>query len=205
MSILTLIMIVLMAIAVVFGTLWGLKRGLKHSILRLILIIGCAVGAILLHQALADAIMEFKIGEETLAQMFIGEVASEEELTMNVLFVGFMVKIISYLIIFGLLRFLSWLIVFPILKFFIKKDLIKKRLLGMLVGFIQGLVIAFVVLVPLHGMFVNLNEGAKIPMKSNVASDIVKDLSVEEYVNSGIGGIFDSIGGWYFEIIMEQK
>lgn len=205
MSILTLIIIVLTAVGVVFGILWGLKRGLNHSLLRLVIIIGCAVGAIFLCQPLAKGLMEFQIGDATLPEMFIGNVASEDEMVMNLLAVQVMFTVLSYIIIFGLLRLLSWLTVFPILKSFIKKDLIKKRLFGMLVGFVQGLVIAFVVLTPLSCMFSTLNEYAKLPLESNVAKSTFGDMGLTEHAESGIGGFYASIGGWYYELIMERR
>ena len=205
MSTITLIMIVLLAIGVIFGVIYGMGRGLNRSILRLILIIGCAAGAIFLHAPVSKAIIEFQIGDATLPEMFVGDVADAKELEMNLIIVGLLIRILTYLILFGLLRLLSWLIVFPIFKIFVRKDLIKKKWWGALVGFVQGLVIAFIVFVPLHGMFVIIDESSKIDMKSNVALEMVKDFGVTEHLNSGFGGVINSIGGWYFEIIMEQK
>lgn len=200
---LSLIIIVLTVIGIVFGILWGLKRGLNHSILRLVLIIGCAVGAIVLSQPLAQGLMEFQIGDATLPEMFVGDVASSDELAINLVAVQIMFTTIAYLIVFGLLRLFSWLIVFPILKIFIKKDLIKKRLFGMIVGFVQAIVLLMVVVAPLSCMFTSLNEIAQIPMESNVAESTFGDMGLTEYADSGMGGLYDSIGGWYYEIIMK--
>ena len=205
MGTLTLVMIVLTAIAVVFGTLSGIKRGLNHSILRFILIIGCAVGAIYLHQPLTDIIMEFKIGETSLVSTFIGDVANEQELIMNLYMLEIIVKIGSYLIIFGLLRFLSWLFIFPILKIFVKKDLIKKKWWGALFGLIQGLVIAFVVLVPTNALFVSIDAFSKIDLQYNIAQVHFADIGLEEYVSSPICQVYSSAGEWYCGLLTEQK
>lgn len=199
----SLIIIVLTIIGIVFGILWGLKRGLNHSLLRLVLLIGCAIGAIFLSKPLAQGLMEFQVGDATLPEMFIGDVASSEELAINLLAVQIMFATIAYLIVFGLLRLLSWLIVFPILKIFIKKDLIKKRLFGMLVGFVQGLVLLMVVVAPLSCMFTLLNQVAEEPMESNVAEATFGDMGLTEYADSGLSGLYASVGGWYYEIIMK--
>ena len=205
MSIFTLIMIVLTAVAIVFGILWGMKRGFNHSFLRLLLIIGCAVGAIFLHQPLADVICGIEIGDQKLVEMFIGDVATEQELLFNLAIVQFLVKIISYLIVFGLLRLLSWLTIFPILKIFIKKDLKKHTWWGALVGLIQGVVIAIIVLAPLNSLASELTVVATAPVENNIAVDLVKDLDLTKHIESPISEIFNNIGDWYYDIIAKQK
>lgn len=211
MGYITIGMLALTAIALLFGTLFGMRRGRNRSILRLILIIGCVAGAIFLRPVLTDIIMGIDTGDGTLAEMLAsgfnqGEQAMPEAM-QNLMFalVEIIFGLISYFIIFFVLRFITWILIFPILKIFVKKDLIKKRGWGALIGFIQGIVIAFSVLVPLNGLATTVDKLSKLEMEGKPMIEIPAEVGLDKHTDSITGGIYDTIGGWYYEILTTAK
>ena len=202
----SIIMLILLGVALLFGTLFGLKRGRNHSILRLILIIGCVVGAIFLTPVLEEIIYEIDTGNGTVKEMFgamlgEGQASVPQEMIDAGKALLVAIRLLIYVITFFLLRFVSFIIIFPIIKIFVKKDLIKKRLLGTIIGLIQGIVIAFAVLVPLNGLAVELNTASSFEMEGKKLIEVPKELGLDKYQDSAIYGVLDSIGGWYLDII----
>lgn len=207
MGYITIGILVLTAIALLFGTLFGMKRGRNRSILRLILIIGCVVGAIFLRPVLTDIIMDIDTGEGTLAEMLAsslsegGDSMPASMTNMLMALIQIIFGLASYLICFFVLRFVSWLIIFPICKIFVKKDLIKKRGWGALIGLVQGIVIAFAVVVPLNGLAVEVNKLSVIKMEGKPMIEMPAEVGIDKHGDSLTYRIYDTVGGWYYDIL----
>ncbi len=219
MGIISIIVIALTAIALVFGTLYGFKRARNRSILRLVLILGCVAGAIFLRAPLIEFLMETNLAKDLL-QSLTKEKPEGFQMFMLVL-TGVVLNVLVYFIIFFVLRLISWLIIYPIFKIFIKTEVDRKRGWGALIGLVQGVVIAFAVLVPLNGLAVQLDRlsQVKIEMPADQGGGageqagqnpnankgfslaIPEGLGLSEYVNSDFSKMFGTIGGWYFDMI----
>ena len=202
----SLIILILLAVALLFGMFYGLTRGRNRSILRLILILGCVGGAIYLTPIIKEILLELDTGNGKLGDM-LGAMfgAGQENVPQEVIDMGntFMeaINLLLYVITFFLLRFTSWFILFPILKIFVRKDLIKKRGLGAIIGLIQGLIIAFAVLVPLNSALVKVNTLSGFEVEGKPLIEVPKELGLDKYQDSQRSGVLDSIGGWYLDII----
>ncbi len=207
MSYVTIGMIALTAIALIFGTLFGMGRGCNRSILRLILLVGCVVGAIFLRQMVTDIIMGIDTGEGTVEEMLSSMLNSEEQQlpqSMQKLVVA-MIEIIfglvSYFLVFFVLRFITWVLIYPILKIFVKKEAKKKRGFGAFIGLVQGVVTAFAVLVPLNGLAVEVNKLSKVEMSGKPMLAIPAEVGLDEYAESVPNTIYNSVGGWYYQML----
>lgn len=218
MGTITIVMIALTAVALVFGTLFGLKRGRNRSIVRLILILGSIVGAIFLREPVIEFLTELDVVQELLNSL-ASEMPSGFQYYMLVL-VGIILNILVYFILFFLLRLVSWLILYPIIKIFVKTEIDKKRGAGALIGLIQGIVIAFAVLVPLNGMAVQFDRLTKVDISmfsgqsgsggeqtgaeqksEGFSLEIFEEVGLGEYADSELSKVYNAIGGWYFDML----
>lgn len=208
---LSLIMTALTAVALVFGALFGMMRGRNRSILRLIMIIACIVAAFLLRGVVLDTIMGIETPEGTLKEMLVAGFNQGDnplpQSIQNLVFalIEMLVGLVSYFVLFFALRFISGIILFPILKIFVRKGLKKGVLFGGVVGLIQGVVIAFAVLVPLNGLFLTVNEISKIEIEDKPIVEMPSELGFDEFVNSPISKLYGSVGGWYFDSMTNVK
>ncbi len=208
MGYINIAMIALTAVALLFGILYGMGRGRNRSILRLILIIGCILGAVFLRETVVNIILESNVGKELMASLS-KEVPTDYQ-NIVLLLVSIIFNIIVYFLLFFVLRIVSWLILFPILKIFVRTELDKSKGMGAIIGLIQGVVVAFAVLVPLNGLFIQMDRLSRIEMKmpqtaqeeqvnpEELSFKIPKEFGLSEYVSSGLCSIYEGIGGWYF-------
>ncbi len=206
MGYLALGVLVLTIIAIVFGMLFGMGRGRNRSILRLILIIGCVLGAFFLRGTITEIIMGIDTGEGTMAEMITTSLGGEDPLpegmqTFVVSIVEVLIGLVAYFVAFFVLRLITWLIIFPICKIFVKKELEKKRGWGALIGLIQGIVIAFAVLAPASGLIGTMNSLTKLEIEGEPMLAVEEEFGVETYKDSFIGKTYLTIGGWYYELI----
>ena len=223
MGYITIGMIALSAIAILFGMLYGMGRGRNRSILRLILILGCVAGAILLREVAIDLLMEIEVGpdgnlNDTLTKA-LSEDMPEAYTDFMVVFISATLSILVYFLIFIVLRIISWLIIFPICKIFVKREKKKGRLFGAIIGLVQGLVIIFAVLIPLNGLIIEVDKISQIEIevsnsgqngssgepeqdsKETIYFEIPEEVGLAEYADSGLCSFYDTIGGWYFDLI----
>ena len=210
MDMLSTIMLALAGLAIIGGVFFGMIRGRNRSVLRLILIIGCAVGAIYFLPTITTFIMEVNVGSGTVGEMIAGSIKGLDSLPSSMRFlvdamVNIVIGIIAYLLAFGVLRFVSWLIVFPILKKIIKQDLIRSTLGGAIFGLLQGLVIIIAVLVPINGMLVEINSITKMDLGEEISIELPEEIDIDKYSQSEISKTFNTVGGWYYSRLNTYK
>lgn len=182
------------------GILFGLGRGLNRSLLRLGLIVVSIVLSLLLREVFVDVLMNLKSGDGTLKDRFTelfgasnGELGGLESLVLTL--VRLIMGLISFMLIFGVLRFLTWLIVYPILKNFVKRGDNPHKGWGALVGGLQGLLIATVLISPLSGFVVQLNTIAQMEVDGKKVVELPDEMGVDSYVNSALGKMYNTGGG----------
>lgn len=227
MGYVSLAFIVLTAIALVFGTLFGMKRGRNRAILRLILIVICAVTAILLRGVIVDTLMGIKIEGKTLEETLLaafneGDVSLPASM-QNLIFamIEIVVGLVSYFVLFFALRLVSWIIIYPICKIFVKKGprytverkrptrkgettkvkRQKRKWWGALVGLIQGVLVAFFVLSPATCLLMQVDKISKIQINGEQLFELPEEVGITEYTDSTLGKVYGTVGGWYFDII----
>lgn len=176
MNYLILIIVALTFVPIVFGILLGLLRGSRRALLRLILVILSAALALALCGTVANTtvtvdVSGFTGGEEPMTvadylQQMIGDaLASLGNFMMPI--IQSIVKLLLFLVLFGLFLFISWILVYPICKLFVKPRRVqdangnvrkkRHRLLGAVFGLVQGVVVALCVCIVVNGFFVQGN------------------------------------------------
>lgn len=110
--------------------------------------------------------------------------------------VGFIICFFGSL---AILRLICKIIRMGVRKFPFKK---KNRLIGVLVGLLNGICISYVVCVPITGLVVQLNKLASIEMNGEKLIDIdTSELGLDAYEDSTLGKIYVKTGSWFFELL----
>ena len=207
MGTMTIVILAISGLALLFSLISGIRKGRNHSILRLILLAGCAAGAVYLSPIVNEIIFGIDMGGvsfvQAMADMYIDgmkELPPEVLEQVIAIFEG-LIGIILYLIIFYLLRFVCFILIAPILKIFVKKDLIKKRLFGFIVGILQGIVIIIAVAVPLNALTNEISQLSKVEVSGTKVLETKDEMGIIAHTETEIYEIYDKIGGWYYELM----
>lgn len=236
MNYLVLAMIVLTVLPIVAGFLIGLIRGIKRSVARAVTIVLCVVAAWLLCGVVSNAVLNAEMPGQGLAvkdflMQQLTEMMSGIDLSDIILpFVQSLVKVLTFVILFWALQFLTWIIVTPICSaVFRGKDKRKgkvkpkrHRLIGSVIGVVQGLAVALVICMVFSGMFTQVgrlfamaqdlpqaeqsaetyemsseDETAPEGEGSEAMSEVLEMFS--DYADSGVGKFYQSLTGKPFE------
>ena len=211
----------------------GAIRGRNRSILRCILIILCAVGAFFLREIVVDWLLSLEINGQTIPEILqqalhsLGYDIPTEIADFMLSIEKLMLSIVAYFVIFFALQFASWIFLFPILKIFIRKGKKKGVLVGMGVGILQGLLVAFFICAPLTGLLAQTDKivttlgDVQIKQEQTACIDGITTLEenenqapavnpilhleLEHYNNSFMGEFYNTTGGWYFDALTVTK
>ena len=196
------LMVILVLCAI--GFLLGLMRGFRRSILRLILTIVSIVLAFVVKDAAVDAILTSEVEGLTLLETLTAELPAEIAPLLPIIITLFqiLIGIIAFVLATLILHFASWILFF-ILKFFIPKGKKKGALLGGIVSVIGSLVLSLSLLAPLNGLFVNVSGIATIAGED--AGEVVEEIGIQEYLDSGICKTLTSIGSPIFDQLAQTK
>ena len=155
-----------------FGALFGLARAWKKSLLRFSSILVAFLLALLLTAPLSSA-----FDTNTFATIFAGaegdDVVEFFAMLPSLLPVAIgILRPFLFLALFLVLSILMWIIYF-IVSFFVRtpKGKKKRRLLGALIGGLQGLFVALVILTPVFG-YMSLTEDVTASYQENVGDDL---------------------------------
>ena len=147
-------------LALVLGIAFGAMRGARRSVLRLVLVLACVVGAYFLREPVTNFILNYEVKGTTIRDTILG-ILPESFAGLGdtvIILVSVLASVFVFIATFYALKFLTWLILFPIGKIFVKKGKKKRPLIGMLVGLVQGAIVALCVCVPLGGLMVQTNK-----------------------------------------------
>lgn len=182
--------LVFTALPIVLGALLGLKRGLNRSLLRLVIVGASILAAWLLRDTLTDTIMNLQIGGQSIKQAFEAQFAENPEMLKLVLpIVEIIIGVITFLLTFLLLKLVS-LIVFWLLCIVVRPGKLKNRMLGLAVGAVQGILVAYFICVPLTGLADTVDKAAQIDLSGMTTSsaNASGSLSISEvYAESAFG------------------
>jgi len=202
---LTTIILLLTAVFLVLGFLLGFLRGFNRSVLRALLVIASLVLAFAFRGVVTNILMGLDIGGQTLKDSLVSAFsdgslpASLQNLVM--VLAEIMIGIVAFLAVFLVLCFITWLIVFPILKIFVRKGVHKRRILGAVVGVLQGFVMAFAFCAPVTGLVVQVDKISQLELEGKPVIEIPAEIGIPEYIESAPGKFYNSIGGWFFDML----
>ena len=183
-----------------FGLVWGFKRGVFRSILRL-LTLGVAFAAAWFGKDIyVAAIMDAEvdgIGVRALLQ----EAAAEMPALAGVIesLAEMILGVVLFVLVFLVLKFVT-VIAFGILKIFVPK---KKRIAGMIVGLVQGALIAFCVCAPINGLFVDVAKLSDLDMGDMMDTSAVQEIGEEAkvYAEGPVSQLYTAIGDEFYKVL----
>ena len=154
--------------------------------------------------AAIDAILTYEVEGVTLLETLTAELPAEITPLLPIIITLFqiLVGIIAFVLATLILHFASWILFF-ILKFFIPKGKKKGALLGGIVSVIGSLVLSLSLLAPLNGLFVNVSGIATIAGEE--AGEVVEEIGIQEYLDSGICQTLNTIGSPIFDQLAQTK
>ncbi len=205
----TMIVLLITAVSLVIGFLLGFLRGFKRSVLRAVLVVVSLVLAVALRGTVTQIIMGLEIDGQTLQQTLVSSFgdgslpASLQDLV--VVLVEIMIGVVAFFAVFALLVFITWLIVFPICKIFVKKGIRRRRLLGAVVGLLQGFVVAFAFCAPITGLVSQVDKVSALELEGKPVIEIPAELGISKYMGSAPGKLYNAIGGWFFDVLSSGK
>ncbi len=211
MGYVTLAILGITLLCVLFGALLGLVRGFRRSLVRLILVIVSLLLAVfVLRKTFVNVIMNINVGGETLEQTLIGALNESGELPASIMslisaLVEIILGLVGYFVVYGALSAITWMLIYPIIKIFVKKEQPKKKLLGAIIGLVQGLIIAFTVCAPITGLVTQIDKISEVKVNGEQIIDLPENIGIEDYVNSFPGKVYGKLGGWYFDILTTTK
>lgn len=213
MEIITLVIIALSILSIGLGLLLGLFRGFGNSLLRLALIVACIIFAFIFKGTLTNFILNYKINDVTIEATIIQSIPEEYRNVSEIIIpiLKILAGIIAFLIIFIVLQIITY-IVFKILKIFINKIGKKNKLFGLIVGGVQGVLVALTLCVPLSGLINNVNKISNTKVYDNEKKEDVclidlskfdesTNLGLNKYPSSDIGKIYINNFDFLFKML----
>jgi hypothetical protein len=193
----------------ILGAFLGFLRARNRSILRLALVILSLVLAISFKGVIADAILGAKIDGKPLLEfvehkLIAGEASIDAYDGMMNLIRAF-AHVVSFIGLFSILNFLTWAIAFPVLKIFIWREKKILSFLGPVIGFVQGLLVAFIICAPICSLMVEANEVAKIEYQDTEFVEFVEDGAISKFADTASAKAYDATGGWLYDLITPEK
>ena len=202
------------------GFLFGLIRGFNRALMRLILVVASIAGAWFLRGVIVNLLLKININGKKLEEMITSAFTSSGDIPESMsdlilVFVKILANVIAFMALFFVIRSITGFIFYPLLKLLVKKGENKKAILGAVIGLVQGVIVAFVMCVPLTGLAIQTNELVQSisEIKNEDGSAIVNEemttqienLGIVEYQNSAIGKIYDKCGSWFYNALSTTK
>jgi len=209
------IVIGILALCVGLGILWGFLRGLRKSWVRLVILLIACIITVFITKPIAEALVNnLKIsGGKTLGELIQDAISSsglENILQSGSYFSDLINKlpimigsIFVFLIVFFILKYIT-LIIYAIVMSFIPKTEKKRRGFGALTGLVSGLLIFFMIMVPVSGLIdsaqkvsdwsIEIDGGQKGLLDGvKLGGENAKTL-IDNYQNSGLSGFSKLFG-----------
>jgi hypothetical protein len=107
--------------------------------------------------------------------------------------------VVLFILVFLVFKFVTC-IIFGVLKIFVPK---KKRLLGMIVGLIQGALIAFCVCAPLNGLLVDVAKLSDLDMGDMMDTSAVQEIGAEAkvYTEGPVSALYTAVGDEFYKAL----
>lgn len=205
-DVLTPMILILTIVPIVFGAILGVLRCRNRAITRFVLVVLSAVLAFFLKDVFIDRIFGIQIEGKNLDVYIISQLSTNEEIPtffINLLLslIKVIISLVCFIGIFNVLSFFTWIIVFSILKLIIKKEEKRHHIIGLLVGALQGVLVAFVICAPITGAVAQVNKIAQMKINGQSLIESEGDSALDKYINSPLGVIYTKTGSWLFNAI----
>ena len=210
MDILSLVLLGITGFYLLFGILFGLKRGLFRSIARLVTL-GVAFAVAWFGKPMyVAAVLDFQMDGQSLRDM-LGEVSADMAAFAPLInsLVEILLGVVLFILVFLCLKFVTAIINMIVCIFVPKKS---SRSLGMLVGAVQGLLIAFCICAPLNGIILDVNQVLNIEIEGQAllpaeTKDQMKEAGIDfdAYAEGPVSKVYTAVGTGFYKALASTK
>lgn len=183
-----------------FGLVWGFKRGVLRSVLRLLTLGAAFAVAWFGKDTYVAAVMDAEV-EGVGVRALLQELTAEAPALSGVIesLAELILGVVLFILVFLVFKFVTF-IIFGVLKIFVPK---KKRLLGMIVGLIQGALIAFCVCAPLNGLLVDVAKLSDLDMGDMMDTSAVQEIGAEAkvYTEGSVSALYTAVGDEFYKAL----
>lgn len=197
--------IAIAAVALIAGFFLGLKRGFDKSVLRLILVAASLIVAWLVREQAANAVMSIRVSSgktiaELITEAFPPEYAGFADIILPM--VKMIACAVAFLACFIILQLLTWIVGLIIGAFFRK---INARLLGGVIGVVQGALVALAIIIPLNGAVLSAEKLTSLEINGERPMNVQEYVDFEGYKNSSVCKIVTKIGSGIYSQLASVK
>ena len=197
--------IAIAAVALIAGFFLGLKRGFDKSVLRLILVAASLIVAWLVREQAANAVMSIRVSSgktiaELITEAFPPEYAGFADIILPM--VKMIACAVAFLACFIILQLLTW-IVGLIIGTFCRK--INARLLGGVIGVVQGALVALAIIIPLNGAVLSAEKLTSLEINGERPMNVQEYVDFEGYKSSSVCKIVTKIGSGIYSQLASVK
>ena len=187
------------------GFILGLKRGIGKSIIRLIVIAAVIAVLFMFKDKIGDFVLNLKIGSQTVQEFIVSKIPEDfKSMEDNIIpIIKLIIIVVAFILGLLVLQLVS-LIVSGILGAIFAREA-KGRLIGGIVGIIQGAVIAVALCVPLAGVCANVGKLSEVEVNDKKLVTLPANLDCNEAVSSDVGKIYYENGNFLFAKIAVTK
>ncbi len=197
--------IAIAAVALIAGFFLGLKRGFDKSVLRLILVAASLIVAWLVREQAANAVMSIRVSSgktiaELITEAFPPEYAGFADIILPM--VKMIACAVAFLACFIILQLLTWIVGLIIGTFFRK---INARLLGGVIGVVQGALVALAIIIPLNGAVLSAEKLTSLEINGERPMNVQEYVDFEGYKSSSVCKIVTKIGSGIYSQLASVK
>lgn len=197
--------IAIAAVALIAGFFLGLKRGFDKSVLRLILVAASLIVAWLVREQAANAVMSIRVSSgktiaELVTEAFPPEYAGFADIILPM--VKMIACAVAFLACFIILQLLTWIVGLIIGTFFRK---INARLLGGVIGVVQGALVALAIIIPLNGAVLSAEKLTSLEINGERPMNVQEYVDFEGYKSSSVCKIVTKIGSGIYSQLASVK
>ncbi len=210
MDILSLVLLGITGFFLLFGLLFGLKRGFYRSLVRLGTLGVAFAAAWFLKPVYVNAVLDVQVNGQSL-RAALSEVGAEMAAFAPVItaLVEILLGVVLFILVFLVLKFITAIINMIVCIFVPKKS---SRLLGMLVGIVQGLLIAFFICAPLNGIILDVNTILNIEMDGQPIIDAEtkqqmksSGIDFDAYEEGAVSKVYTAVGKGFYKALASTK
>ncbi len=194
-----------------FGILFGLKRGLYRSIARLVTL-GVAFAVAWFGKATyVAAVLNVEIEEGATVRDMLGNMGEEMAAFAPVItsLVEILLGVVLFILVFLCLKFLTAILNMIVCIFVPKRS---SRTLGMLVGAVQGLLIAFCICAPLNGIILDVNQVMSIELDGQALLPAETEeqmkaagIDFDAYEGGPVSKIYTAVGTGFYKALASTE
>lgn len=202
---LSIAIIAIAGVAVLFGFLLGLKRGFDKSLIRIILVAVALVAAWLLREQITNWIMNITVSSgktvaQTITEAIPADYANFADMILPI--VKMITCVAVFIASFIILQFATWLIGLIVGVFFRRTN---ARLLGGVIGLVQGALVAFAIIIPLNGAILSTEKLTSLEINGEQPLNVQEYVDFNEYKESQVCKFVSKIGDGIYAQLASVK